>query len=70
MKSPTSCVARTFQVHDKGMSRRRTGVIRTRMYGTHIERRSGLGVGVFRGLLGNVSFQEERKSDSGIPEVK
>lgn len=37
MKSPTSCVARTFQVsvQDKGMARRKTGVIRIRMYGTH-----------------------------------
>lgn len=48
MKSPTSCVTRTFQVsvQDKGTAKRKTGVIRT-TYGAHWPMKEA-GLGVFR----------------------
>jgi hypothetical protein len=47
MKSPTSCVARTFQVsvQDKGRARRKTGVTRTI---GHAGKWKQLDVGVFK----------------------
>lgn len=66
MTSPTSCAARTFQVYDKGMSRRKTG---QECMG-HTDRWKWAGCWSLQRSLGNVSFQEERKADSGIPGVR